>query len=78
MVPGGCQTGRIAWGRLSGITKPTKKLKASYVNVVFGVLRLMLKQAVKRHIIPFNPADNAEKLTEEPKQVEILAVIHKV
>jgi integrase len=51
-----------------------KKLKASSANIVFGVLRLMLKQAVKRHLIPFNPADNVEKLTEEPKQVEILTV----
>ncbi|MDR1072543.1 MAG: hypothetical protein LBL45_02560, partial [Treponema sp.] len=51
-----------------------KKLKPSYANVVFGVLRLMLKQAVKRHIIPFNPADNVEKLTAEPKQVEILTI----
>ncbi|MDR3336048.1 MAG: hypothetical protein LBT16_02485 [Treponema sp.] len=51
-----------------------KKLKASYANVVFGVLRLMLKQAVKRHIIPFNPVDNVEKLTTEQKQVEILTI----
>jgi integrase len=51
-----------------------KKLKASYANVVFGILRLMLKQAVKRHIIPFNPADNVEKLTTEQKQVEILTI----
>jgi hypothetical protein len=52
----------------------SKKLKPSYANVVFGVLRLMLKQAVKRHIILFNPADNVEKLTVEPKQVEILTI----
>jgi integrase len=51
-----------------------KKLKASYANIVFGVLRLMLKQAVKRHLIPFNPADNVEKLTGEPKQVDILTI----
>ena len=51
-----------------------KKLKPSYANIVFGVLRLMLKQAVKRHIIPFNPADNVDKLTTEPKQVEILTI----
>ena len=34
----------------------------------------MLKQAVKRHIIPFNPADNVEKLTTEPKHVGILTI----
>jgi integrase len=51
-----------------------KKLKTSYANTVFGILRLMLKQAVKRHIIPYNPADNVEKLTTEQKQVEILTV----
>jgi integrase len=34
----------------------------------------MLKQAVKRHIIPYNPADNVEKLVAEPKQVEILTI----
>jgi integrase len=56
------------------VTLAPKKLKASYANVVFGVLRLMLKQAVKRHIIPFNPADNVEKLVAEPKQVEILTI----
>jgi hypothetical protein len=32
----------------------------------------MFKQAVKLHIIPLNLADNVEKLTSEPKQVEIL------
>jgi integrase len=58
----------------TGVTLAPKKLKASYANVVFGVLRLMLKQAVKRHIIPFNPADNVEKLVVEPKQVEILTI----
>jgi integrase len=52
----------------------SKKLKPSYANVVFGILRLMLKQAVKRHLIPFNPADNVEKLTTELKQVEILTI----
>jgi integrase len=51
-----------------------RKLKTSYANVCFGVLRLMLKQAAKRHIIPFNPADNVEKLVEERKRVEILTV----
>jgi integrase len=55
-------------------TLAPKKLKSSYANVVFGVLRFMLKQAVKRHIIPFNPADNVEKLVVEPKQVEILTI----
>jgi integrase len=55
-------------------TLAPKKLKASYANVVFGVLRLMLKQAVKRHIIPYNPADNVEKLVAEPMQVEILTI----
>jgi integrase len=58
----------------TGATLAPKKLKASYANVVFGVLRLMLKQAVKRHLIPFNPADNVEKLVAEPKQVEILTI----
>jgi integrase len=58
----------------TGVTVAPKKLKASYANVVFGVLRLMLKQAVKRHIIPYNPADNVEKLVAEPKQVEILTI----
>jgi integrase len=51
-----------------------KKLKASYGNIVFGVLRLMLKQAVKRHIIPYSPADNVEKLQAEKKQIEILTL----
>jgi integrase len=64
---------KIAPDSTDSILAP-KKLKTSYANVVFGVLRLMLKQAVKRHIIPFNPADNVEKLTEEPKQVEILTI----
>jgi integrase len=49
-----------------------KKLKTSYANICFGVLRLMLKQAAKRHVIPFNPADNVEKLIVEKKQVAIL------
>jgi integrase len=62
---------------ITGDKKPSlvpKKLKPSYANVVFGILRLMLKQAVKRHIIPYNPADNVEKLVEEQKQVEILTM----
>ena len=50
------------------------KLSANYANQVFGTLRLMLKEAVKRHIIPFSPADNVDKLAVEPKQVEILTL----
>jgi integrase len=57
-----------------GEQEEPKKLKASSANIVFGVLRLMLKQAVKRHLIPFNPADNVDKLPTEPKQVEILSL----
>ncbi|GHV65133.1 hypothetical protein AGMMS49587_18870 [Spirochaetia bacterium] len=50
------------------------KYKESYINVVFGILKLMLKEAVKRRLIPFNPADNVEKLQAERKQVEILTL----
>jgi integrase len=57
-----------------GVKKTPLKLKASTANVIFGILRLMLRQAVKRHIIPFNPADNVERLPTEAKQVEILTV----
>jgi integrase len=49
-----------------------KELKASYANEVFQILYLMLGQAVKRHIIPYNPADNVDKLAIEKKEVKIL------
>jgi integrase len=54
------------------IAPPAKELKASYANEVFQILYLMLGQAVKRHIIPFNPADNVEKLVIQKKEVKIL------
>jgi integrase len=54
--------------------EPPKKLKTSYANIVFGILRLMLKQAVKRHLILFNPADHVDKLPTESKQVEIVTL----
>jgi integrase len=64
LVPGGNGEGSLI----------PKKLKASYANEVFGLLRLMLKEAVRRRLIPFNPADQVEKLVTEPKQVKILTV----
>jgi integrase len=65
---------KMAAGERGAEAVAVKKLKTSYANEVFGILRLMLKQAVKRHIIPFNPAENIEKLVTEPKQVKILTI----
>jgi len=48
------------------------KLKNSYANIAFGILTLMLTEAVKRGIITVNPAVNVKKLKTEKKQVEIL------
>jgi hypothetical protein len=49
-----------------------KKLKTSSANVIYGILRLMLKQAVAEKLILFNPAETVEELTAEGKVVEIL------
>ncbi|GHV44897.1 hypothetical protein AGMMS49546_29610 [Spirochaetia bacterium] len=54
-------------------SRAAKKLKTSTANVVFGVFRLMLKQAVKEHLIPYSPADTVEELTAEGKMVDILS-----
>ncbi|GHV38284.1 hypothetical protein AGMMS49546_08440 [Spirochaetia bacterium] len=62
-------------GNAGGVLAPgaAKKLKTSTANVIFGVFRLMMKQAVKEHLIPFNPGDAVEELTAEGKVVDILS-----
>jgi integrase len=61
-------------GEKPGEKPERRKLKTSYANVVFGVLGLMLKEAVKRRLIPFNPADNVEPLQAKRKEVKILSM----
>jgi integrase len=46
--------------------------KNSYANTVFGTLGLMLGEAVRRRIIPSNPAAAVEKLKNGGKQMELL------
>jgi integrase len=58
----------------AGEKQEEQKLKASYANMVFGILRLMLKEAVKRRLIPFNPAENVDRLSEKRKRVQILSI----
>ncbi|GHV80984.1 hypothetical protein AGMMS49944_27750 [Spirochaetia bacterium] len=49
-----------------------KKLKESTANVIYGTLRIMLKQAAAEKLILFSPAEAIEKLTVVQKKVDIL------
>lgn len=60
-----------------GVIAPgtVKTLKTSTANVIYGTLRIMLKQAVAEKLILFNPAETIEKLTVVEKEVGILTPI---
>jgi integrase len=51
-----------------------KGYKNTYANTVFGTLRLMLKAAVERKLIPSNPADGVKRLKNDRKPIEIITV----
>jgi integrase len=57
-----------------GEGKEKKKLKAKTVNLVFGTLRIMLNEAVKRKLIKTNPCNDVKELKEEETKMEILTV----
>jgi integrase len=49
-----------------------KKYDNSTINWVFGILKVMLGEAVRRRVIKFNPCATIDELMESEKEIEIL------
>ena len=58
----------------------TSYYKNSYANSAFRTLNVMLAEAVKRKLMPFNPCDNVERLKRNKKKIDILKLdeVHKL
>ena len=48
--------------------------KNTYANTVLGTLNVMMAEAVRRELIPFNPCASVKKLKNDRKKIEILTV----
>ena len=48
--------------------------KNTYANTALGTLNVMMAEAARRELIPFNPCASVKKLKNDPKKIEILTV----